>query len=390
MHRMQVRSFLVSFFVLVCSGTCALHAAPAPQEEPRVHGDRTVTFQLRMPFAQQVRLNIDPGLNLPMTRGADGDWSVTTPSLAPDIYGYSFVVDGTRIADPANTHAKSNMLTPASLVEVPAETPQPWDDAPIAHGELHHRYFASQTAHDSRDYYVYTPPGFDPRAATRYPVLYLLHGFSDAANAWVDVGRANFILDTLIDAGRAKPMIVVMPLGYGVSSYAVRGSPGFNDAQLTQRNFDGFRLSLITEVMPQVEREYPILAGAQNRAIAGLSMGGSETLDTALNHPELFAWVGSFSMGGLMNGVAGDDFGRIFPRLEPARQPRLLWIACGTEDGFLRGNRQLIAWLRERGDRPVAIETPGSHDWSVWRHNLIAFLPLLFQDSPRADAAPQP
>jgi enterochelin esterase family protein len=349
---------------------------------PETHSDRTITFRLFMPFAHKIDVSIDSGISLPMIKSDDGVWSVTTRPLVPDIYGYSFIVDGTTIADPMNTRYKSNMLTSASMVEVPANTPQPWDQTPIPHGDVHHHFYASTEANEQRDYYVYTPPEFHAGAAKRYPVLFLLHGFSDRANAWVEIGRANFILDTLIAHGKAKPMIVVMPLGYGVSNYAAHGSPNFGSAILTQQNFDIFQIILLTEVLPQVEKNYPILAGRKNRAIAGLSMGGSETLDTALNHRDKFAWVGSFSMGGLFNGVAKDDYLRIFPSLNHKSDsaPLLLWIACGTEDAFFPGNQKFIAWLQTLGMNPIVVQTPGGHDWSVWRRNLLNFLPLLFQE----------
>jgi enterochelin esterase family protein len=369
--------FLLSALILmsVCS------ASTAPPLSPEVHSDRTITFRLRMPNAQKVDVSIDTGITLPMSKDEDGMWSAVIPTLTPDIYGYSFVVDGVVIADPMNTQYKTNMLTAASLVEVPDTTPLPWDQTDIPHGEVHHHFYKSASAGDERDFYVYTPPGYRPRAKKRYPVLYLLHGFTDRANAWVDVGRANFILDWLIDQGKAKAMIVVMPLGYGVPTYAARTSPNFGDARLTQQNFDTFRETLLTELMPQVEKMYPTLSGRNNHAIAGLSMGGSETLDTALNHSDAFAWVGSFSLGELFSGIAKDNYPLIFPGLDrqPAPSFRLLWIACGTEDGFFSPNQKLIDWLREKGLQPVAIQTPGSHNWTVWRRNLLAFVPLLFQ-----------
>lgn len=350
---------------------------------PETHSDRTITFRLFMPFAHKVEVSIDGGISLPMIKSDDGIWSVTTRPLVPDIYGYSFIVDGAIIADPMNTSYKSNMLTSASMVEVSADAPQPWDQTRIPHGEVHHHFYASAGANDQRDYYVYTPPEFHAAAPKRYPVLFLLHGFSDRANAWVDIGRANFILDTLIAHGKAKSMIVVMPLGYGVSNFAAHDSPNFGSAQLTKDNFDIFQTILLTEVLPQVEKNYPILAGRKNRAIAGLSMGGSETLDTAFNHSDKFAWIGSFSMGGLFNGIARDDYQRIFPSLnhKAGSAPLLLWISCGTDDGFFPGNQKFIAWLQTQGMNPIVVQTPGGHDWSVWRRNLLSFLPLLFQES---------
>jgi enterochelin esterase family protein len=373
--------FLTWSIAILVSLPC--FAATMLPVSPETHSDRTITFRLFMPFAHQVEVNIDGGISLPMTKSDDGVWSVKTQPLVPDIYGYSFIVDGATIADPMNTRYKSNMLTSASMVEISADTPQPWDQTPILHGEVHHHFYASAGANDQRDYYVYTPPDFHAGAAKRYPVLFLLHGFSDRANAWVEIGRANFILDTLIAHGKAKPMIVVMPLGYGVSDYAAHDSPNFGSARLTQQNFDIFQTILLTEVLPQIEKNYPILAGRKNRAIAGLSMGGSETLDTALNHRDQFAWVGSFSMGGLFNGVAKDDYPQIFPSLKDkaGSAPLLLWIACGTDDGFFPANQKFIAWLQTQGMNPIVVQTPGGHDWSVWRRNLLSFLPLLFQEA---------
>jgi enterochelin esterase-like enzyme len=354
--------------------------APAPIS-PEVHPDRTITFRLKMPNAQKVTVNLETGQALPLMKDDVGVWSVTTPVLDPDLYGYAFSVDGTTVLDPENTRYKSNMLYPNNLVEVPGETPQPWDQADIAHGELHHHYYHSAAIGDNRDYFVYTPPGFEAKAKTKYPVLYLLHGFSDDASGWSAVGKANLILDTLIAQGKAKPMIVVMPLGYGVSDYASRHTRSFDDQQLTQRNVDKFREALLTEILPQVEHAYPVSTDRKDRAIAGLSMGGAETLFTGLNNLDKFAWIGSFSMGGLTRGTPGDNYSQIFPALnaKDTSRIRLLWIACGTSDGLLPANQQLIAWLKAQGIQPVAIETPGAHQWMVWRRNLASFAPLLFR-----------
>lgn len=352
-----------------------------PVISPEVHPDRTVTFRLRIPHAQKVSVSVEGQQDLPMTRDAQGVWSGTTTALEPDLYGYNFTVDGTDLVDPANPRYKENLLYPSGIFEVAAEKPQPWDQAAIPHGEQHRHFYASAVAGDQRDYFVYTPPGFDARARTKYPILYLLHGFSDTAAGWSSVGRAHFILDTLIAEGKARPMIVVMPLGYGVPDYASHHSRNFADPDLTQRNLDRFRDALLTEVMPQVEREYPVLPGRENHAITGLSMGGGESLYTALNHLDKFAWIGAFSMAGITNGAAGHDYAKIFPALtaKDASRIRLLWIACGVEDRFLDGNHELIAWLRTKGIAPTAVETPGGHAWMVWRRNLIAFASQLFQ-----------
>jgi enterochelin esterase family protein len=252
----------------------------------------------------------------------------------------------------------------------------PWELNNIPHGEIHHHFYKSAVAGDDRDFYVYTPPGYDSTAKKTYPVLYLLHGYSDDASGWTAVGRANVILDNLIAQGKAKPMIVVMPLGYGTMELIELGWGAWSHTDVRDRNFANFRAALLTEVMPQVEGEYRVTKDRNARAIAGLSMGGSESLLTGLNNLDKFAWVGAFSSGGIP-----DEFQKDFPSLDANanRQLRLLWIACGTEDGLITINRNLREWLKTKGVKVTEIETPGMHTWMVWRRNLSEFAPLLFR-----------
>jgi len=230
---------------------------------------------------------------------------------------------------------------------------------------------------EERDFYVYTPPGYDPETKKLYPVLYLLHGFSDDASAWISVGLAHVILDNVIGQGKAKAMLIVMPLGYGAPEIVSRGVSAFRDPGLRQKNVDKFREALLTEVVPRIEETYRVLKDRNSRAIAGLSMGGSESLETGLNNLDRFAWVGAFSSGGM-----GDDFDRAFPALDSKANGklRLLWIACGTDDRLIDPNRRFRAWLESKGIRHTAVETPGAHTWMVWRRNLANFAPLLFQE----------
>jgi enterochelin esterase family protein len=229
---------------------------------------------------------------------------------------------------------------------------------------------------DNRDFFVYTPPGYDPRAKQTYPVLYLLHGFSDDASAWTAVGRANVILDNLIAQGKAKPMIIVMPLGYGAPEVLLPNSGVWHDRAITERNFNKFHQALLAEVIPRVEAEYPVIKDRNYRAIAGLSMGGSESLLTGLNTLDEFAWIGAFSSGGIT-----EEFDIEFPTVnsKSTEQLHLLWIACGTDDRLIELNRKLRAWLASKNVKHVDIETPGGHTWMVWRRNLTEFSSLLFR-----------
>ena len=356
----------------------AEHPAPQPPPlvSPDVHADGSVTFRLRAPNAKDVKLDregVDP---VEMQTGGQGIWSVTTPPLPPDYYGYSFIVDGVRTLDVSNPSLVPNLIDPGNSVHVPGPASLPWELNDVPHGEIHHHFYKSLVAGDERDYYVYTPPGYDPTAKRTYPVLYLLHGFSDDASGWTAVGRANVILDNLIAREKAEPMIVVMPLGYGTMEMIRLAWAAWERPDLRDENFRKFIRALLTEVMPQVESEYRIRRNRDSRAIAGLSMGGSESLLTGLNNLDKFGWIGAFSSGGIPR-----DFQEDFPELDAsaARHLHLLWIACGTEDELITGNRNLRTWLKSKNIPLTEIETPGKHTWMVWRRNLANFAPLLFR-----------
>lgn len=366
---------LLVFAATAPSGAAQPSAANQPLVSPDVQADNRVTFRLRAPNAVEVSLDREGARREPMQKDQQGVWSVTVGPLEPDFYGYSFSVDGVTMFDPSNRQTKFNFIYTANVVHVPGDSSLPWEVNNVPHGAIHHRFYKSGVVGDERDYYVYLPPGYDEKARKPYPVLYLLHGFSDDASAWTAVGRANVILDNLIARGKAKPMIVVMPLGYGAPEIVKPGA-GLRDANLRQRNYDRFRDALLSEVQPQVEKAYRVSKERNARAIAGLSMGGAESLYVGLNALDRFAWIGAFSSGGL-----SEDFNGTFPRLDAKAngQLRLLWIACGTEDGLIATNRKLRDWLKTKDVQHVAVETPGAHVWMVWRRNLAEFAALLFR-----------
>jgi enterochelin esterase-like enzyme len=352
-------------------------APPAPLITPEVHSDNSVTFRFRAPNAQQVKVTRE-GIPepLPLQKDDSGVWTVNSPSWPPDYYGYSIVVDDQRAIDPYNHLLKPNLLNTENMVHIPGPPSLLWELNDVAHGEIHHHFYRSGVANDDRDYYVYTPPGYDPSAKKSYPVLYLLHGYSDDASGWTAVGRANIILDNLIAQGKAKPMFVVMPLGYGTMEMITGGWGVWNRQDIRDKNFNKFREALLTEVMPKVESEYRIATNRDSRAIAGLSMGGSESLLTGLNNFDKFAWIGAFSSGGIP-----EPFDKDFPQLDSKanQELKLLWVACGTEDRLITTNRNFREWLKQKGIQHTDIETPGMHTWMVWRRNLSEFAPLLFR-----------
>jgi enterochelin esterase family protein len=341
-----------------------------------VQSDGRVTFRYWDPTAKQVDVQLE-GAKAPfhMQKDASGIWTYTSEPLRPDLYGYSFLSDGAHRLDPSDVEIKPNLLSLNNEVHVPGNPPEPWEDTDIPHGTLHHHFYKSAVVGDNRDFFVYTPAGYDATASTAYPVLYLLHGFSDDASGWSAVGKANLILDTLINEHKAKPMLVVMPLGYGAPEI-LHAQRAFQNNELRERNFTKFQAALIGEVIPQVERTYKVDRSRDARAIAGLSMGGAESLLTGLQHLDLFSWVGAFSAGGL-----GDDPAVAFPQLDASANERLhlLWVACGTDDRLITPNRKFVEWLKSKNIHVVPIETPGMHTWMVWRRNLTAFAPLLFQ-----------
>lgn len=350
---------------------------PTAIVSPEVHPDNGVTFRFRDPNAKEVKLALEGAAEAQlMQKDEQGVWSVTTSPLASDYYSYSFLADGVHLIDPSNPLLVPNLRSTSSAVHVAGFSSLPWEVNDVPHGEIHHHFYRSAVAQDNRDYYVYTPPNYDPSHKKTYPVLYLLHGYSDDASGWTAVGHANVILDNLIAQGKAKPMIVVMPLGYGTLAFVLTSEDLWHQAEPRDRNFKEFTEELLTEVMPRVESEYRITKDRNARAIAGLSMGGSESLLTGLNNLDKFSWTGAFSSGGLP-----EDFQKDFPSLNAKanQQLHLLWIACGTEDNLISLNRNLREWLTSKGIKHADIETPGMHTWMVWRRNLVEFAQLLFR-----------
>jgi enterochelin esterase-like enzyme len=352
-------------------------AIPIVAAEPDVHADRTVTFDYQMPSAARVGLQLE-GLKdpIPMQKNASGAWTVTTSALTPEWYSYHFLVDGQIALDPRNPEVLSSYLAAGNGFLVPAA--ELWQMTAVPHGVVHHHTYTTEVvrglADRQSDFYVYTPPGYDPGASTKYPVLYLLHGWSDTAGGWTNIGHANLILDNLIAAGKARPMIVVMPLGYGDMSFVRSGFGVWQKPELVDHNTDLFEQALATEVIPRVEKMYNVSTRREDRAIAGLSMGGLESLTIGLHRPGQFAYVGGFSAA---VHLLGPSFTQ---SLDPeSANLKLLYIGCGTADGLYQPNLRLEAALKARGFHVTTTEMPGGlHDWLVWRPELIDFASAIF------------
>ncbi|HEY3045113.1 MAG TPA: alpha/beta hydrolase-fold protein [Vicinamibacterales bacterium] len=359
---MVERTTIAILLLATATGLSAQSPAPNPLapavRSPEVGKDARVTLRIAAPNAKAVTVAIEGSAPRPMQSDEKGVWTLTTEPLEPDYYGYSFNVDGSRVFDSANARLVPNLLNPRSLLHVPGDRSLPWEMNDVPHGTVHRYTYASAIGGDTRDLYVYTPPGYDASAATRYPVLYLLHGFSDDASAWTAVGQANIVLDNLIARGAARPMIVAMPLGYGVPEIVRMAQ---RDASVGSRNVSRFGDMMLAEIIPLVERSYRAITDRGSRAIAGLSMGGSESPSVGLNHLDTFAAVGAFS------SAVRDDFASQFPHLTSGanHQLKTLWIACGTSDRLIDGNRAFREWLTARQIKFTGVDTPGlTPGWS--------------------------
>lgn len=345
-----------------------------PTGTPEVHPDRTVTFWLKDVSAKSVVVNIEGQGPVPLKRSETGEWTVTTNPLPPDIYGYTFFVDGQTRLDADNNQPRPNLLYRSNDFTVPGN--QVWEVRNVPHGTLHRHYYRSTAIGDERDFIVYTPPNYRAADRKKYPVLYLFHGFSDTSVGWTEVGKANTILDNLIAEGKAKPMIVVMTLGYGIPDFAAPGQ-GFGNADRVRTSYARFTKALLTEVMPSVEREYRTDTRPDARAVAGLSMGGAETLWVGLNNLDKFHWIGAFSSGGLVG-----TFESNFPKIDGKSSPqglKWLYLSCGKQDGLMNLNRAVVDWLKGKGMKVEWEEVAGQHAWPVWRRNLAYVATKLFR-----------
>jgi enterochelin esterase-like enzyme len=350
---------------------------------PEITADKKITFRVLAPNAQAARLiGTDiPGNNrgAAMTKGENGIWEVTL-APPPGAYRYNFNVDGITVIDPNNPATSESNTRVWSLVYLPGE--EFMDENPVPHGAVSAVSYYSETLKRFRRLHVYTPPGYET-STQRYPIFYLLHGAGDSDDSWSSAGRAGFILDNLIAAKKAKPMVVVMPAGH---TSRTNGGPG------GLASWDEFVQEFLTDIMPYAESHYRVLTDRAHRAIAGLSMGGSQTLNAAIPHLDKFAYIGVYSSG-LIGSFPREGQGGSAPagpsweeqhkaELDNAalkKGLKLLWFSTGVEDGLMPTTKATVALLQAHGFHPVLQESPGAHTWINWRNYLNEFAPQLFQ-----------
>ena len=345
---------------------------------PEVHADQTVTFRYLAPNAQSVELNGQfLKKNLPMTKDENGVWSVTTGKVKPDIYPYEFIVDGTRVADPNNVDIFPNENFKGSLLDVKGKKPSAQDLQDVPHGKVTYAFYHSNQLDLERPLLIYTPAEYADNPEKDYPVLYLIHGMTDTHETWYKVGRMNYILDNLIAQGQAEPMIVVMPYANAMPAL-MKKNPGM---QMDMRNLmgtDQFTNEIVKEIIPYMEKNYRVKKERENRAIAGFSLGGRQTLGCGLSHPELFAYVCPMAPAIFPQGIE-QDFQNTYAPAEQLRTLKLLWVGCGKEDSLFPGSKALVAHLKKNKLAVENLYTSGGHTWMNCRLYLTTIVPKLFK-----------
>ena len=407
---MRLSGILVALACGWCFAQAVDDSRPAPSNVgsapyPRIHADLRVTFQIAAPDAKKVQLftpgadnglGLGPGMTADMTRDDSGTWRATVGPAVPGFHYYWFLVDGVAVNDTAS-EAYWGHNKEASAVEVPEKGVDFYDARDVPHGEVRIHWYKSRTTGSWRRAYVYTPPGYDGDSRARYPVLYLQHGATENATSWTRQGRANLIMDNLIAAGRAKPMIVVMETGYaqqpagGAAAPNVRppasgaapaappaAAPGPVGATGDSAVFGQI---VVDDLIPMIDSTYRTVADREHRAMAGLSMGGGQTLAITLTHLDKFSWIGSFSAP-LRNFDAKTAYNGAFA--DPAafnKRVHLLWIGAGTaETAMHQGAQTMHEALEKAGIKSVFYESQGtSHEWQTWRRDLNDFAPRLFR-----------
>lgn len=395
------RLTILAAVLLVCVATFAQEAlwGIGPLVSPEIYDNNIVLFRLKAPKAVKVQITGDflpkqkvkipngeyeiPGV-VDMTEGKDGIWEYTTPEpLQPELYSYSFIVDGLRMNDPANVYLIRDVATLTNVFIIGGERADLYKVNQVPHGTVSRIWYNSPALGMERRMTVYTPAGYET-SGKRYPVFYLLHGMGGDEEAWISLGRTSQILDNLIAQGKAKPMIVVMTNG-NASQEAAPGESSLGMKPPTMqlpKTMDGSFEQAFPDVVKFVDKNYRTIKNKSGRAIAGLSMGGFHSLHISKQYPDMFDYVGLFSAAILPNKdvsspVYEDMEGKL--KIQFAKKPSLYWIAIGKTDFLYKANEDYRKQLDENGYKYTYYETGEGHIWKNWRIYLSEFVPLLFK-----------
>jgi enterochelin esterase-like enzyme len=358
---------------------------------PEILPDNKVTFRLLAPKATEVIVNGDwpGGRGVQLTKDSSGVWSVTTQALSPEIWSYTFSVNGVKMLDPGNVHVIRDTTNYMSAVLVPGPASALYQTSRITHGTVEAVWYPSPVLKTERRMMVYTPPGYE-KSTTRYPTLYLFHGGGGDEEGWTSMGVTNVVMDNLIAQGKTKPMIVVMPNAIwndtaALEAGGVRAAPATGGAPGGQ-NYDQAEEEIVKGMIPFVETRYRAITGRENRAIAGLSMGGGIAINVGLKRLDAFASVGEFSSGmfGGVGGFAPYDIDKISPGFlkdsaVTNKKLKVLYFSCGVDDPRMPFQTKAAEDLRTHGITLTFKSYPGAHQWRVWRSSLADFAPMLFR-----------
>lgn len=374
MRKLITRILFLQVLLITCSNLIGQPPRVPSFASPQVNADNTVVFQFLAPNAKEVKLSTQfERAAVPMKKDSTGVWSVKLGPVKPDMYPYSFVVDGVSVADPKNTNIFPNEGFQNSIVEITGNTPLVHSIQNVPHGTVAYRYYNSPEL-GTRPVVIYTPPGYEKEGSKKYPVLYLLHGTTDTEETWTKVGRANIVLDNLIAQGKAVPMIIVMPYG--------RAFPKISKSSGSLRNWDNLqeiKKDFLDNLFPFVEQNYRVKADKDNRAIAGFSGGGGTSLFMGLNNPDLFRSVIGFAPGMLKeefdrnNAVAFEN-----PSITNQRL-KLFWIGVGKEDGLYSVISEYLKVLDEKKIKHETFISDGGHTWMNCKLFLSTVAPKLFK-----------
>ncbi|KAA5409943.1 esterase [Bacteroides cellulosilyticus] len=367
----------------------------APVVSPEIHDNNTVTFRFKAPKAVRVQLTGDflpvqknakfeaPGI-VDLKEGQEGVWEYTTPEpLKPELYSYSFIVDGLRMNDPANVYLIRDVSTLTNVFIIGGDRADFYKVNPVPHGTVSRIWYDSPALGLERRMTVYTPAGYET-SGKRYPVLYLLHGMGGDEEAWISLGRTAQILDNLIAQGKAKPMIVVMPNG-NASQEAAPGESSRGMVPPTMqlpKTMEGSYEQAFPEIVKFIDKNYRTIKSKSGRAIAGLSMGGFHSLHISKQYPDMFNYIGLFSAAIMPNKeVSSPIYENMEGKLKVQfdKNPALYWIAIGKTDFLYKANEEYRKLLDEKGYKYTYYESDEGHIWKNWRIYLTEFVPMLFR-----------
>lgn len=386
---MRIKSLIRLLFIgaMLCISGFAMSQPPTGPMivSPQVHADKKVTFSYRAPGATEVVLDgqFPPG-KVPMVKDSFGVWRVTVGPLKPDIYPYSFRVDGVNVMDPANADFFPNERFKGSLLDVPGVQPLVHAAKDVPHGTVSYAHYPSVEG-STGTVVIYTPPGYDKGKSERYPVFYLISGTTDTEETFFKVGRTNFILDNLIAEGKARPMIVVMPYGNPAARVAEQKNLPKPTDLMSREGDDAvnrakmFETDLVTKIMPFVEKNYRTINDRNNRAIGGFSRGGGQTLRTAFGNMDKFSWICCYSSY-LSTPEMEQRFKHVYEN--PARTNKdlkLFWLGVGNEDFLYNDAVKFIDFLKDKKIKHTSLITPGGHTWMNVKTYVTETAQLLFK-----------